>query len=267
MNIVMAMGADPGILALVYLGLKLSSLGYPDQGLAAARRAFALGSARPNSFSMAWGLQGVAMMYLLRGAVAEALETAEALITLCREQGFPHWLAQGMIIRAAALSWLDSPGTAIPLLEDALATRQATGARISWPGFSVPLVSAYLRAGEIEAGLAIVTELLEHIEHTNDRDSESHLWRFRGQLFLARGKEDEAEGERCLEKALAVARHQGARLFELTAATDLARLWQQQGKPEAALELLGPIYAWFTEGFQYSELRGAHALLDELSKP
>jgi predicted ATPase len=199
--------------------------------------------------------------------MAEALERADASITLSREQGFPQWLAQGMIIRAAVLSWLDAPGTAIPLLKDALATRQATGARIGWPAYSVPLVSACLRAGEIEAGLAIVTELLEHVEHTNDRDSESHLWRFRGQLFLARGKEDEAEAERCLEKALAVARHQGARLFELAAATDLARLWQRQGKREAALELLGPIYAWFTEGFEYPELRGAHALLDELSEP
>jgi class 3 adenylate cyclase/tetratricopeptide (TPR) repeat protein len=267
MNIVMAMGADPGILALVYLGNRLSALGYPDQGLAATRRAFALGSARPYSFSMAWGLQGVAGMYLRRGAMAEALERADALITLSREQGFSHWLAQGMIFRAAALSWLDSPGTAIPLLKDALAARQATGSRIARPAFSVPLVSACLRAGEIEAGLAIVTELLEHVEHTNDRESESHLWRFRGQLFLARGKDDEAEGERCLEKALAVARHQGARLFELAAAAELARLWQRQGKREAALELLGSIYAWFTEGFEHPELRSAHALLDELSKP
>ena|SRR2546421_7388414 len=75
------------------------------------------------------------------------------------------------------------------------------------------------------------------------------------------------EAERCFERALAVARRQGARLFELGAATDLAKLWQQQGRREAALNLLGPIYAWFTEGFECSDLLSARSLLDALSRP
>jgi hypothetical protein len=77
----------------------------------------------------------------------------------------------------------------------------------------------------------------------------------------------EAHGrERSLEKALAVARHQGVRLQELSAATSLAQLWQRQARREAALGLLGPIYAWLTGGFEYPDLRNARALLEELSK-
>jgi tetratricopeptide (TPR) repeat protein len=266
-NLLTAVGADPGILALTYLGFTLAELGFLEQGFAAAQRAFSLGRARPHSFSMAWGLQAMTNAYLRRGAMKEALETADALVNLSKEQGFAQWLAHGMVFRATALSWLESPARAIPLLQEALAFRLATAARISRPAFSLNLVSAYLRGGEFTAGLALVEELLEEIERTNDRQVESQLWRFRGALLLALGKSDDAEVAHCLEKAIVVARHQEAKFFELLSATDLARLWHRRGKREAARDLLEPIYAWFTEGFDWPDLRSARALLDELEKP
>jgi class 3 adenylate cyclase/predicted ATPase len=263
-----AWGADPGIIALGYLSGALTGFGYPDQGFAAAQRAFAIARLRPHSFGMAWGLQTMSFAYLRRGAMTEALETAEALILLSREQGFAQWLAHGMIFRGAALSGLGPPANAISLLKDALAAKLATGAQVSQPAFSCFLASACLRAGEGEAGLAVVAASLEQVERTDDRDSESTLWRLRGQLVLAQqGKDDESEAERSLQKALAVARLQRNRLSELAAATVLAQLWQQQARRDAALELLGPIYAGFTEGFEYPDLRNARALLDELAKP
>ncbi|MBI3455715.1 MAG: hypothetical protein HY002_07995 [Candidatus Rokubacteria bacterium] len=113
----------------------------------------------------------------------------------------------------------------------------------------------------------MVTEALRQVDGTGDRAAESVLWRLQGELLLAQGPGDEAGAEACLQKALAIARHQHARLLELAAATPLAKFWQQRGKRAAARELLGPIYAWFTEGFEYPDLRGARALLDELSTP
>jgi len=95
-----AWGADPGIVALSYLAGILSGLGYLDQGFAAAQRAFALARVQPHSFSMAWGLQTMAFSYLGRLETAEALQTADALITLSSEQGFEQWRAQGMIVHA-----------------------------------------------------------------------------------------------------------------------------------------------------------------------
>jgi predicted ATPase len=70
--------------------------------------------------------------------------------------------------------------------------------------------------------------------------------------------------ETSFQQALAIARRQQAKSWELRAATSLGRLWQQQGKRDEARELLAPIYGWFTEGFDTADLREAKALLEEL---
>jgi DNA-binding winged helix-turn-helix (wHTH) protein len=73
------------------------------------------------------------------------------------------------------------------------------------------------------------------------------------------------EAEACFEKALDIARRQGAKSLELRAAMSLSRLWQHQGERDKARALLAPIYAWFTEGFDTANLQEAEALLGELS--
>ena len=87
----------------------------------------------------------------------------------------------------------------------------------------------------------------------------------KGEALLAGSLERAAEAEACYHQALAVARDQGARLWELRAATSLARLWADQGKRAEAYDLLAPIYGWFTEGFDTADLRDAKALLDGLA--
>jgi predicted ATPase len=75
-----------------------------------------------------------------------------------------------------------------------------------------------------------------------------------------------AEAETWLQRALDVARRQEAKSLELRAAMSLSRLWQQQGKRQAAHDLLAPIYDWFTEGFDTADLQEARALLEELGR-
>ena len=75
---------------------------------------------------------------------------------------------------------------------------------------------------------------------------------------------DRAEAEACFRRALEVARGQGARMWELRAAADLARLLAAKGERAQARDLLAPIYGWFTEGFEAPDLRDARALLDAL---
>jgi predicted ATPase len=75
-----------------------------------------------------------------------------------------------------------------------------------------------------------------------------------------------AQAETCLQQALAVARHQQAKSWELRTAMSLSRLWQHQGKRDQARELLAPIYGWFTEGFDTADLQEAKALLGALGE-
>ena len=94
---------------------------------------------------------------------------------------------------------------------------------------------------------------------------EAEVCRLRGVLLLRQTGTPPAEAEAWLQRALDVARRQEAKSLELRAAVSLAGLWQQQGKPAKAYELLGPIYGWFTEGLDTADLQEAKALLEELS--
>jgi predicted ATPase len=84
-------------------------------------------------------------------------------------------------------------------------------------------------------------------------------------LLLALSVDHQVEAEACFQQALAVARQQQARSWELRAAISLSRLWQQQGKRAEAHQLLAEIYDWFTEGFDTADLQEAKAVLAELA--
>jgi predicted ATPase len=86
-----------------------------------------------------------------------------------------------------------------------------------------------------------------------------------GKIELKSPGPDDAKAQACFERALAVARQQQAKSWELRAAMSMARLWRDQGKRDEARELLAPVYGWFTEGFDTRDLREAKALLDELA--
>jgi predicted ATPase len=113
--------------------------------------------------------------------------------------------------------------------------------------------------------LTLLAEALALIDATEVRTYEAELWRLKGTLLLKRTVPDASQAEPCFYQALAQARQQHAKSWELRAATSLARLWQQQGKRTEARELLTPIYDWFTEGFDTADLQEAKTLLATLA--
>jgi predicted ATPase len=143
-----------------------------------------------------------------------------------------------------------------------LAAYRATGAIID-PHALVLLAEAYAKVGRPVEGLNYLNEAAQIIETTDERNSEADLHRLRGDLLNAVG--DRAAAEQSYRHVHAVAKRQSARTVELRAATSLARLWRDQGKYTEARDLLGPIYGWFTEGFDTPVLQDAKALLDELT--
>ena len=97
-----------------------------------------------------------------------------------------------------------------------------------------------------------------------ERCWQSELNRIKGELLLAVSSNNHAEAEHCFSQALDIARRQQAKSWELRTAVSLGRLWKQKGKRDEAHDLLVPIYNWFTEGFDTSDLKDAKALLDAL---
>src|SRR5215467_7523736 len=131
--------------------------------------------------------------------------------------------------------------------------------------FLALLAEAYGTTGEPEAGLTVLVEALTHVNTTGERWYESEIYRLKGELLLQQSSDNATEAGNCFHHARAIARSQQAKSFELRIATSLARLWQSQGKRQEAHDLLAPVYNWFTEGFDTTDLKEAKALLDELA--
>jgi len=108
-------------------------------------------------------------------------------------------------------------------------------------------------------------EALAVVENTGGRFYEAELHRLHGELRRRQAVPDAPQAEACFQRALDVARRQQAKWWELRAAMSLARLWQRQGKPAEARELLAEIYGWFTEGFDTLDLQEAKAFLETLA--
>ena len=95
-----------------------------------------------------------------------------------------------------------------------------------------------------------------------ERSHLAEVLRLKGWMLQQQGKLDAAEDNYLA--SLDVAREQQAKSWELRTTTSLARLWQSQGKRKEALELLKPVYDWFTEGFDTKDLKDAKAFVAEL---
>lgn len=218
-------GADFGVAALATNGFVLVPLGYSDQA---------------------------------RNKCAAAMAIAE-------EKGFPQYIAWITAIRGGVHLDRGAFPDAIAETKKALALDQAIGSRLFVPNWAINLADAYGRSGEVVKGLGVIADALDHVTRTEERYSEAELYRIRGELRLLGDTADYTTAEASFQKAIEIARAQKAKTWELRAATSLARLWQEQGKADAARDLLRPVYDWFTKGFDTADLKGAKALLDELA--
>ena len=140
---------------------------------------------------------------------------------------------------------------------------RATGAALAETSYLALMAEACGQAGEAEEGLHLLDEALAAVEQRDERYFGAELYRLRGELLLAQPAA-ETEAEACFLRAAQIAREQHARSWELRAVMSLARLWQKQGRPEEARQMLHPVHDWFTEGFDTPDLIDARSLLESL---
>src|SRR5262249_30686646 len=143
----------------------------------------------------------------------------------------------------------------IPLLIAALAGHEELGFRTWRPWFLTLLGDACRMAARWQPALDHLAEARRLAEETEERWCKAETLRLTGDVLAAIG----AGAETSYREAIAIAQQQSAKLWELRAATSLARLWRDQGKRTEAHALLGPVYGWFTEGFDTLDLKEAKA--------
>jgi len=129
----------------------------------------------------------------------------------------------------------------------------------------INLIASYVALNKFDEAQAAIKEGLARAEATGEHFCTAELHRLRARACLARDAGDVRLAEAALDAALAAARHQSSRLFELRAACDLARVRADRGERRNARDLLAPIYGWFTEGFKTADLKDAKALIGDLA--
>jgi class 3 adenylate cyclase/predicted ATPase len=251
---------DPKVASLSYLSWTLLALGYPDQAVRCGGEAVSHARDLRHPSSLAQGLFFLGVLRQLLGDRRGTLDQAEVLVELATEQRFPFWLAGAQVLEGWALATEGRTEEGLARMRKGLAAYMATGARYFLPYLGALTVEAQ-RAGSVaESDLA---EALSWAERTGERWFEPELHRLRGELLSHDRGTDEAETS--FLHAIAVARQRGMRLWELRAATSLAKLWSKRGKRDEAHDLLAPVYGWFAEGFGTKDLQQARVLLGDLA--
>jgi predicted ATPase len=258
-------GEDPGILSLGFLNLVLWLKGFPDQAIAGSHKALDKAEELSHAVSTGTAYVFVGKLRCLRRETKEAQKIAQTMIEYSTEQNLPFFGAYGRVLSGWALAEHGRSEEGIVQMHRGLAEWTATGS-----GFFVPLLLAllaqgYARCSKFEDGVKSLDDAFDAVRRGGEKLWESELHRLKGALLLSQSAKNEIEAEARFRKAIEVARDQSAKSFELRAATDLARLWQGQGKINDARGLLVPVYEWFTEGFDTPDLKDAKMLLDELS--
>jgi adenylate cyclase len=261
-----ALGLDEFLIPeLSYLASTLNALGYPDQALKTIEQAAAAGQEFGHPFTLTFALHFFTFLRAARREAHKAQEAAEHVIELSTEHGFAFWLAQATSVRGEAIAEQGRTEEGIAEMLKGLAAMHAIGFDGNRAFHLAQLAKAYSEVGRLDEALSTLEEALAEADQNEERKNLAERLRLKGELLLRQSGTHAAEARTCFERAIEIARSQGAKWFELRATTSLARLLVRQGHRDEARAMLADIYNWFTEGFDTADLKDAKALLDELA--
>src|SRR5262249_34894845 len=233
--------------ALVFLSMQLSLVlacsGYLDQ--ARCRRDAGLAEAHrlSHAHTLAAALYFASRTgWLARMQPDGLLQDADELLALSAEHGFAHWRALASVVRGWCLSVLGQAEQGVRLLTTGLADQRGIGSALYTTHALTLLADACRIGGRPQIGLAHLAEADRLAHATQVKWGLSETGRLRGDLHLLAN--DRLSAEASFLNALAIARRQNEKIFELRSAMSLARLWRDQGKRQQARDLLAPIYDW-----------------------
>jgi len=257
-------GQDARAAILSHRSLALWMLGYPKAALAdtehALKDAREVGQATTLMYALSWTSQ----TQTLCGNYAAANALLDDLAALVDEKGAALWKPLRMMYQGGLLVLTGKAADAVRVITSGAAAWRSTGATTQVP-ILLYLANAHSELGQSDDAWRCIGEVLTTIETTKERWFEAEANRMAGEVARKSPEPDAAKAEAYFERALATARQQQAKSWELRTAMSMARLWRDQGKPRQARELLAAVYGWFTEGFNTRDLKEAKALLAELT--
>jgi predicted ATPase len=257
-------GQDVVVTALSYRSWALWSLGYPEAARAdtdhALKDAREMGQAATLMFALA--ITPLTLNHC--GDYAAASARTDELIALADEKGALLWKAYGMVNQGSLFALAGKASSVVQTITSWITALRSTGVTMLMP-MSLPILAkAYAELGQFEEAWRCIGEAMTAVETTKEKWCEADIHRTAGELTLMLPMPDAAKAEAHFERALAIAREQQAKSWELRAAMSMARLWRDQGKRQQAHDLLAPVYGWFTEGFDTLDLKEAKSLLEQL---
>jgi class 3 adenylate cyclase/predicted ATPase len=257
-------GQDSAVVVLSRRSAAAWLLGYPEGALADADHALRDAREIGHAATLMYALSHGSLVRYQCGNYASANLVFDELIALAEEKGTLFWKAFGLMNQGCACTLTGQASDAVRLITSGLTARQSTGTTMGMPFFLSHLARAQAELGKFEDAWCSIGEAMTATETTKERWCEAEVHRTAGEIALLGLDPDSAKAEAYFKRALAVARTQQAKSWELRAAMSMARLWRDQGKWDDARDLLAPIYGWFTEGFATLDLKETKALLDEL---
>ena len=243
-------GINLGVFCRSYIAHCDWHLGYPDRALLTAEEGLTLAREASHPFSIALALDYLAMLHQFRREPEAVLKTAEEARSLCLEYRFDYYGAWSALMRAWAIAELGRLEEGFTAYDAALKEFEQTGAGLRMPHYLGLLAAIHRKAGRRTAGLELVAEAAQIAERNQESWCNAELELERGELLLLSPSDDaRKEAEAALQRATEIAAGQGAKLLELRASVERARLWAERGERQKAFDMLSPIYGWISQGF------------------
>lgn len=239
--------------------------GYPDQAVASIRAALADPGASADPFQRALVLIYAGFLYLMRREPQVAETYARAALQIAESDGFRYWTAAGHVILGSSVAELGQLELGISHMRHGIELWRAIGALVLYPSFVAELGLALARQGALDDALAQLGDARKVVTDSGEAMLLSELLRLEGEWLMGR------DPDRCahlLGEALAVARAQGARAFELRVLTTRLAYERRAGTEEGRVETrraLAALCASYTEGHELLDLKDAHAALRQHS--
>jgi class 3 adenylate cyclase/predicted ATPase len=255
---------DSGVMALTYRSLALWGLGYPEAALADADQAINNAREIGHPITLINALIVTSFARILSGNCASANERATEAVTLA-DKKVSFFKGAATMVQGCVMALTGDASNGVPAMNSGIAAWRSTGTTVVLPFFLPYLARAHAELGHFDDARRCVDEAIALVEATKERWCESDIHRIAGEIALMVPEPDSPKAEGYFERALAIARKQQAKSWELRAAMSMARLWRDQSNQEQAHALLAPVYGWFTEGFDTLDLKEAKALLEQLN--